>query len=67
MIDAISRVANRYDVAGKHLDRNAMNELNIHFNDGLNRIRVAEIIYSKASTIVKEASAHLYEKQPELL
>lgn len=67
MEDAISRVVNRYDVAGKYLDRDAINELNTYFNSGLNRIQVSELINSKASTIVKEASAQLYEEQPELL
>nr|YP_009315105.1 Allophycocyanin beta 18 subunit [Titanophycus setchellii]SCW23560.1 Allophycocyanin beta 18 subunit [Titanophycus setchellii] len=67
MQDAISNVVNKYDLAGKYLDKPALEELNIYFSTGLDRIRVSEIINSQASNIVKEASAQLYEEQPELL
>lgn len=67
MEDAISKVVNRYDVAGKYLDLEAINELKTYFNSGLDRILISGLINSNASTIVKEASAQLYEEQPELL
>jgi phycobilisome core component len=67
MEDAISTIVNRYDIAGKYLDHEAISELASYFNSGLERIQISELINSKASTIVKEASAQLYEEQPELL
>jgi phycobilisome core component len=67
MEDAISTIVNRYDIAGKYLDHEAISELASYFTSGLERIQISELINSKASTIVKEASAQLYEEQPELL
>jgi phycobilisome core component len=65
--DTVSSIVNKYDVAGKYLDNKAIEELNTYFKSGLDRISVSELINSKASSIVKEASALLYEEQPELL
>nr|YP_009314284.1 Allophycocyanin beta 18 subunit [Liagora harveyana]SCW22538.1 Allophycocyanin beta 18 subunit [Liagora harveyana] len=67
MKDAISSVVNKYDLAGRYLDNTALDELEIYFSTGLDRIRVSEIINSQASNIIKEASAQLYDEQPELL
>nr|YP_009314901.1 Allophycocyanin beta 18 subunit [Scinaia undulata]SCW23356.1 Allophycocyanin beta 18 subunit [Scinaia undulata] len=67
MQDAVSNVVNKYDLAGKYLDRTALKELNSYFDTGLDRILASEIINSKASVIVKETAAQLYEEQPELL
>nr|YP_009313876.1 Allophycocyanin beta 18 subunit [Hommersandiophycus borowitzkae]SCW22130.1 Allophycocyanin beta 18 subunit [Hommersandiophycus borowitzkae] len=67
MQDAISNIVNKYDLAGRYLDGTALNELDNYFSTGLDRIRISEIINSQASNIIKEASAQLYEEQPELL
>ena len=67
MQDAISNVVNKYDLAGRYLDGTALDELEIYFSTGLDRIRISEIINSQASNIIKEASAQLYDEQPELL
>nr|YP_009315512.1 Allophycocyanin beta 18 subunit [Liagora brachyclada]SCW24170.1 Allophycocyanin beta 18 subunit [Liagora brachyclada] len=67
MQDAISSVVNKYDLAGRYLDNTALDELEIYFSTGLDRIRISEIINSQASNIIKEASAQLYDEQPELL
>ena len=67
MQDAISNVVNKYDLAGRYLDNTALDELKIYFSTGLDRIRISEIINSQASNIIKEASAQLYDEQPELL
>lgn len=67
MQDAVSDIVNRYDLAGKYLDPDAINELNTYFTTGIDRINISEIVNSQASNIVKEASAKLYEEQPELL
>nr|YP_009313672.1 Allophycocyanin beta 18 subunit [Helminthocladia australis]SCW21926.1 Allophycocyanin beta 18 subunit [Helminthocladia australis] len=67
MQDAISNIVNRYDLAGKYFDNEALNELQVYFTTGLDRVRISEIINGQASNIIKETSAQLYEEQPELL
>lgn len=67
MQDAISSIINRYDLSGKYLDNEAINELDRYFTSGLDRIKISEIINSNVSSIIKEASGKLYEEQPELL
>jgi phycobilisome core component len=67
MQDAISTIINRYDLTGKYLDFNALQELEAYFLTGLDRITISNLINSNSSNIIKEASAKLYEEQPELL
>nr|YP_009294265.1 Allophycocyanin beta 18 subunit [Palmaria palmata]AOM67705.1 Allophycocyanin beta 18 subunit [Palmaria palmata] len=67
MQDAVSSIINKYDLSGRYLDSEAMNTLGDYFKSGLDRIKIAEVINSNVSSIVKEASAKLYEEQPELL
>lgn len=67
MKDAITSVLNKYDLTGKYLDNNAINELNTYFITALERLKVIEIINSQSSKIIKETAARLYEEQPELL
>nr|QUE28876.1 ApcF [Porphyropsis coccinea] len=67
MQDAITSIVNRYDIKGSYLDQFAVDHLSLYFQTGLLRIKVTELINSKASFIVKEASARLYNEQPELL
>ena len=67
MQDAITTILNRYDVRGSYLDKTAMNQLKFYFSTGLKRIQIVEVINSKATIILKEAAAQLYEEQPELL
>lgn len=67
MQDAITNVLNKYDLTGKYLDIAAIQELQAYFDTGLDRIQAIEFINSKAAKIVKDASAQLYNEQPELL
>lgn len=67
MQDAITTILNQYDVRGSYLDKTAMNQLKFYFSTGLKRIQIVEIINSKATIIIREAAAQLYEEQPELL
>ena len=67
MQDAITSVLNKYDLIGKYLDQTAVNELKAYFNTGLERIKAIELINSRASKLIKKASAKLYIEQPELL
>lgn len=67
MQDAITNVLNKYNLAGKYLDKPAINEIQLYFDTGLDRIKVIEFINSKSSKIIKDASSQLYNEQPELL
>nr|YP_009293670.1 Allophycocyanin beta 18 subunit [Rhodymenia pseudopalmata]AOM64352.1 Allophycocyanin beta 18 subunit [Rhodymenia pseudopalmata] len=67
MQDAVTSLLNKYDLTGKYLDNVAIYELSDYFSTALNRIRIIELISENASKIIKEASARLYEEQPELL
>ena len=67
MKDAITSIINQYDLTGKYLDNNAMNELNKYFFTALKRLEIVTIINSQSSKIIKEAASRLYEEQPELL
>lgn len=67
MQDAITNILNKYDLTGKYLDKFAVNELEIYFSNAIKRIKTIETINSKATTIIKETAAILYEEQPELL
>ena len=67
MQDAITAIITKYDTVGSYLDSIAIEQLQTYFNTGIKRIQVVEIINSKASIIIKEASAQLYQEQPELL
>nr|QVY58378.1 allophycocyanin beta-18 subunit [Kappaphycus striatus] len=67
MQDAITNVLNKYDLIGKYLDNFAITEIKNYFSNAPIRIKVIELINSKASKIIKEAATRLYEEQPELL
>lgn len=67
MQDAITNILNKYDLTGKYLDKNAVNQIEAYFNTGLDRIKTIEFINSRASKIIKKASTQLYNEQPELL
>ena len=67
MQDAITNVLNKYDITGKYLDAQGMDEIKTYFDTAINRLKIAEIIASNSSKIVKEAAARLYLEQPELL
>lgn len=67
MQDAITNILNKYDLTGKYLDTNAINQIKAYLNTGLDRIKVIEFINSKSTKIIKKASNQLYLEQPELL
>lgn len=67
MKDAITSVLNQYDLTGKYLDKNAINQLNKYFETGQERLNIVEIINNQSSKIIKEAASRLYQEQPELL
>ena len=67
MKDAITSVLNQYDLTGRYLDKNAINQLNKYFETGQERLNIVEIINTQSSKIIKEAASQLYQEQPELL
>lgn len=67
MRDAVTNLIRNYDVAGRYFDRNAMDSLKTYFDSGMARVEVATMITANAATIVKNASAQLFETVPELL
>ncbi|ABB58188.1 allophycocyanin subunit beta [Synechococcus elongatus] len=67
MRDAVSSLIAGYDLAGKYLDRNAVDSLRAYFAEGNARVQAAEIINANAASLVRDASAQLFEEVPELL
>nr|YP_010619825.1 Allophycocyanin beta 18 subunit [Symphyocladia marchantioides]WAX03838.1 Allophycocyanin beta 18 subunit [Symphyocladia marchantioides] len=67
MQDAITNILNKYDITGKYLDTVGIEEIETYFYTAVDRLKVAEVITSNSSRIVKEAAKRLYTEQPELL
>nr|YP_009397610.1 allophycocyanin beta 18 subunit [Dipterosiphonia australica]ARW66796.1 allophycocyanin beta 18 subunit [Dipterosiphonia australica] len=67
MQDAITNILNKYDITGKYLDSTGLKEIEMYFNTAIDRLKIAELIASNSSQIVKETANRLYEEQPELL
>ena len=67
MRDAVTTLIKNYDVTGRYLDRNAMDELKAYFDSGSARIAAASLINTSSSDIVKKAAALLFEEVPELI
>ncbi|MBD2654238.1 allophycocyanin subunit beta [Synechocystis sp. FACHB-383] len=67
MRDAVTTLIKSYDLTGRYLDRNAMDELKAYFESGAARIAAAAMINANSATIVKRAAAQLFEEIPELI
>ncbi|MGB3613917.1 MAG: allophycocyanin subunit beta [Elainellaceae cyanobacterium] len=67
MRDAVTDLIRNYDVAGRYLDTNALNELKGYFDSGTARIQAAAAINANAASLVKQAGLALFEKIPELI
>ncbi len=67
MRDAVTTLIKNYDLTGRYLDRNAMDELKAYFESGSARIAAASMINGNSATIVKRAAAQLFEEIPELI
>lgn len=67
MRDAVTNLIKNYDIAGRYLDRNAIDSLKNYFTSGTARVAVATMISGNAATIVKDAGLKLFEDVPELL
>lgn len=67
MRDAVTNLIKNYDIAGRYLDRNAIDSLKDYFASGNARIAVATMVSGNAATIVKDAGLKLFEEVPELI
>ncbi len=67
MRDAVTTLIRNYDVTGRYLDRDAMDELQSYFASGMARVQAATLINANAAAIVKEAGRQLFDEQPELI
>ncbi|MEM7725796.1 MAG: allophycocyanin subunit beta [Cyanobacteria bacterium P01_A01_bin.45] len=67
MRDAVTNLIQNYDVAGRYLDRNAIDSLASYFESGTARIQAAAIVNSDAANIVKQAGLALFDELPELI
>jgi phycobilisome core component len=67
MRDAVTNLIRNYDVAGRYLDRNALDSLKDYFESGTARVAVATMISGNAASIVRTAGTKLFEEVPELL
>jgi phycobilisome core component len=67
MRDAVTNLIKTYDITGRYLDRDALDNLKSYFNTGAARIAVAGVINANVASIVRQAGSRLFEEQPELI
>lgn len=67
MQDAVTTLIKNYDVSGRYLDRDAMDQLQSYFASGTARVATAEMINANAAAIVKESGRQLFDELPELI
>ncbi|MDJ0598672.1 MAG: allophycocyanin subunit beta [Crocosphaera sp.] len=67
MRDAVTTLIKNYDLTGRYLDRDAMDNLKSYFESGTDRIAVAGLINANSPEIVREAGLQLFEEVPELI
>ncbi|MEO1005368.1 MAG: allophycocyanin subunit beta [Cyanobacteria bacterium J06638_38] len=67
MRDAVTNLIKNYDIAGRYLDRNAMDSLKDYFASGNARVAVTTMVSGNAATIVRDAGTKLFEEVPELI
>lgn len=67
MRDAVTSLIKNYDVTGRYLDRNAIDQLKSYFATGSIRVQAASVINANAATLVKQAGSQLFSELPELI
>lgn len=67
MRDAVTSLIRNYDVTGRYLDRDALDNLKSYFNTGISRVQAAAVINANAADIVKRTGLQLFDEQPELI
>ncbi len=67
MRDAVTSLINNYDLAGRYLDRDAIDDLKSYFASGTARVAAAAAVNADAAAIVKQAGLSLFDELPELI
>ncbi|GAB4215220.1 MAG: allophycocyanin subunit beta [Synechococcales cyanobacterium] len=67
MRDAVTTLIKRYDLAGRYLDRDAVDSLKDYFKSGALRIQAVNVITVDALDIVKGGAAKMFTQVPDLL
>jgi phycobilisome core component len=67
MRDAVTSLIKNYDLTGRYLDRDAIDQLKSYFQTGTARVQAAAVINSNAAAIVKQAGSKLFAEIPELI
>ncbi|MBE9032212.1 allophycocyanin subunit beta [filamentous cyanobacterium LEGE 11480] len=67
MRDAVTSLIKNYDLTGRYLDRNAIDDLKAYFRTGNARVQAVRIINSDAAAIVRQAGLALFDENPELI
>lgn len=67
MRDAVTSLIRNYDVSGRYLDRNAIDNLKSYFDTGIARVQAAAVINGNAAQLVKQAGLQLFDELPELI
>lgn len=67
MRDAVTTLIKTYDLAGRYLDRNAMDALKAFYDSGLRRIQAVQVINLNSVDIVKTAAAAMFAQVPDLI
>ena len=67
MRDAITGLIGRYDQLGRHLDRDAIDNIATYLSEAEIRLAAVELINAQAADIVREAAQRLWLEDPELI
>ncbi|MDE5078151.1 MAG: allophycocyanin subunit beta, partial [Trichodesmium sp. St2_bin6] len=67
MQDTITSLIKNYDIKGRYLDQNGIDQLKSYFETGTARVQAATLINSQAASLVKQAAITLFAEQPELI
>jgi phycobilisome core component len=67
MRDAITGLIGRYDQLGRHLDRDAIDNIAAYLSEAEIRLAAVELINAQAADIVREAAQRLWLEDPELI
>ncbi len=67
MRDAVTSLIKNYDLTGRYLDRDAIDQLKSYFQTGTARVQAAAVINSNAAGLVKQAGSQLFQELPELI
>ncbi|MEB3277862.1 MAG: allophycocyanin subunit beta [Lyngbya sp.] len=67
MRDAVTSLIKNYDLTGRYLDRDAIDQLKSYFQTGTARVQAAAVINSNAAGLVKQAGSQLFAELPELI